>query len=755
MSQYDTDAPRLGGGQKLSLLDAVAQSIGFVGPVFSIAFLVPLLVGLTSASGRGAGNAAPLAVVLAAIGVLALGWIISEYARRISAAGSLYDYISDGLGSRVGGTFGLLYYVGILALGSGLAVMIGGTIHDTLAAEFGSAVLPEGLWDLVVIGLVGAILYFGVAFSTRAQLILALLSVATVFLFSLYVIVKVGGDNDLGRALSPSSSGTGFSGVLFGVLYGVLLFTGFETSANLGEETEHPKRDIPRAVLISVLLVAGFYFIATYAQVAGFRFDLKAMADAAGGPLFALASGADGGFGSTAVRRLLELVVVLDMLAVLIGCAVAASRGLFALARDRRLPAALANVSPRSTPLNATIVVLGAFLLTAAVTLWVPGFVELDRAGRRPAGAAALRVGLLLDGGARRLRARRDLPRAVGRRRPRPGGPRAAVEGLPRGLREHPRHRCGDLRCDLQGAEADDLRRLDDARRPRRQPRAHLRVPGHRADRPRVGRPLRGRPGPAEALTPPQHPPTDAAGPTGVGGVRSSADRAQQDADRPRGVDVEVVVREDGPATAAGDREVGDARVRDVDVDDGPVARAAQGPLPSTGDHGATERSACGRPTRQGLLLSFIAQAPGVYAGGPLPGTVHVPVGCLVCPAISPAISPAADAAAITSRNGSGRQESRACVRVTSSRQNAGIPSASSVYWPGLTHSVVKPSATRPGTCSSASGRLATASSAGNRARTPPTSSRSDGARPASARAAAKVARSASEGRPSGCQPLP
>ena len=379
MSQYPADdAPRLGGGQKLSLLDAIAQSIGFVGPVFSIAFLVPLLVGLTSATGRGAGAAAPLAVVLAAIGVLALGWIIAEYARRISAAGSLYDYISDGLGSRVGGTFGLLYYVGILALGSGLAVMIGGTIHDTLDAEFGSPVLPEALWDLVVIGLVGAILYFGVAFSTRAQLILALVSVATVFLFSLYVIVKVGGDNDVVTALSPSSSATGFSGVLFGVLYGVLLFTGFETSANLGEETEHPKRDIPRAVLVSVLLVAGFYFVASYAQVAGFKFDMDAMAEAAGGPLFALASSAgDGGYGSTAVRILLEVVVILDMLAVLIGCAVAASRGLFALARDRRLPAALANVSPRSTPLNATIVVLACYLVTTAVTLWVPGFVQL------------------------------------------------------------------------------------------------------------------------------------------------------------------------------------------------------------------------------------------------------------------------------------------------------------------------------------------------------------------------------------------
>jgi amino acid transporter len=379
VSQYDADdQPRLGGGQKLTLLDATAQSIGFVGPVFSIAFLVPLLVGLTSVTGRGAGNAAPLAVLLASLGVLGLGWIISEYARRISAAGSLYDYISDGLGSRVGGTFGVVYYVGIVGLGAGLSVLIGGTVHDTLDGEFGRPLLSEGLWDVVVLVVVGAILYFGVAVSTRAQLVLALLSVVTVFVFSIYVIGKVGGDNDVVKSLSPSSSPTGMSGVLFGVLYGVLLFTGFETAANLGEETEHPKRDIPRAVLISVLLVAGFYFVASYAQVAGYGFDLAKMGENAGAPLFGLANpAAAGGFGSDLVRRLLEVVVVLDMLAVLIGVSVAGSRGLFALARDGRLPSGLARVSQRSTPLNATVVVLAAYVVVMLVTLFVPSFVAL------------------------------------------------------------------------------------------------------------------------------------------------------------------------------------------------------------------------------------------------------------------------------------------------------------------------------------------------------------------------------------------
>ena len=57
MAKHQADSPyeRLATHHKLKLPDAVAQSIGFMGPVFSIAFLVPLLVGVNAAS-RGAGG---------------------------------------------------------------------------------------------------------------------------------------------------------------------------------------------------------------------------------------------------------------------------------------------------------------------------------------------------------------------------------------------------------------------------------------------------------------------------------------------------------------------------------------------------------------------------------------------------------------------------------------------------------------------------------------------------------------------------
>ena len=379
MAADKTAKTLLGGKRKLTLIDTIAQSVGLMGPVFSIAFLVPLLVGIGSASGNGAGGAAPLAVVIAAVGVIGLGWIVAEYTRKIQAAGSLYDYVTDGLGSRVGTAAGWLYYAGILALGAGILPMIGGTIHDTLLAEFNVQPFPYLVWDVLLFALVALIMFFGVVLSTRMQLTLAMISVTVVLVFSIFVIIKSGGVHHVATGFSPHSSPTDWKGVLFGVLYGVLLFTGFETSANLGEETENPHRNIPRAVLISVLVIAGFYVIGTYAQVAGYHFNMSLLGKNAGAPLFGLAGPASaGGFASVGIRRLVELVVIFDMIAVLIGCAVSASRGIFALSRDRRLPSPLTKISRHGTPIGASNFVLGVYgvvivLVIATSVFALPG----------------------------------------------------------------------------------------------------------------------------------------------------------------------------------------------------------------------------------------------------------------------------------------------------------------------------------------------------------------------------------------------
>src|SRR5215472_1453903 len=368
------------GAKILSLPDVIAQSVGFIGPVFSSAFVIPLVIGVISASGKGGGVASPISVLIAAVGVFALGWIVSSYVKEIHAAGSLYDYVTRGLGQRVGTAAGWLYYGGVTGLLTGLLLLIGGYVQSTIAAEFHRNPLPAWTWTLIVIALIAGIMYFGVRLSTRSQLVLALVSMLVVFIFFISVIVKLGSANSL-KPFNPSSAADGWSGIIFGVLYGILLFVGFETAANLAEETPNPRREIPIAVMATAAIATVFFVLATYVEVAGFHFSLSKLTAAAGAPLFALgAPKSAGGYGGVWIDRLLELVVLFDMLAVAIGCAVSASRGIFAMARDRRIPAPLARVSARhGTPLGATVFVVGAAVVTLLINQFWTGLFALPQ----------------------------------------------------------------------------------------------------------------------------------------------------------------------------------------------------------------------------------------------------------------------------------------------------------------------------------------------------------------------------------------
>jgi len=85
MAKHEAGYERLG-AKVLSLPDVIAQSVGFMGPVFSSAFVIPLVVGVVSASGKGGGVASPISVLIAAVGVFAIGAIVSRYAKEVHAA---------------------------------------------------------------------------------------------------------------------------------------------------------------------------------------------------------------------------------------------------------------------------------------------------------------------------------------------------------------------------------------------------------------------------------------------------------------------------------------------------------------------------------------------------------------------------------------------------------------------------------------------------------------------------------------------
>jgi amino acid transporter len=128
-------------------------------------------------------------------------------------------------------------------------------------------------------------------------------------------------------------------------------------------------------VLTSVLVIAGFYVIGSFAQVSGFHFNLGALGKNAGAPLFTLAGPSSmGGFAGVGIRRLVELVVIFDMIAVLIGCAVSASRGIFALARDGRMPRPLSRISRFGTPSGASAFVMFVYAVIIVLVATTTAF---------------------------------------------------------------------------------------------------------------------------------------------------------------------------------------------------------------------------------------------------------------------------------------------------------------------------------------------------------------------------------------------
>ena len=163
MSEEQPGYERLG-AKRLRLVDCISQSVGFMGPVFSAAFLIPLIAGV-SASGKGAGIATPLAVLIAAVGTFALGWIVAAYAKRVHAAGSLYDYVSNGLGARAGAFAGWIYYGGttVLAIRLAAPMLVTMLIVDLVLGLIGRTmpqmnVMSAGLTLRAVVGLVVVIL---------------------------------------------------------------------------------------------------------------------------------------------------------------------------------------------------------------------------------------------------------------------------------------------------------------------------------------------------------------------------------------------------------------------------------------------------------------------------------------------------------------------------------------------------------------------------------------------------------------------
>lgn len=355
----------------LGLRDVIAQSLSVIAPAMSGAFLTYL-------ASTKAGGATPLAYLLGTLAMLAVGGTVAMFARSLSSAGSMYTYITRGAGKAPGFLGGWCYAAAFLVLGG--AVLCGfGFFTASLVALLTGADVSWHWFSLAGLVVIALMSLFDIRTSTRTQLaillvtLLALLVVAVVVIGigspAVSVIDRTTPVEGAGRSLDlaafwPSAAGVTWTGVLFGLSFAMLSFTGAEASAVLSEETRDPRRAIPRAIIGSIVLAGLFYLVITYATSIGFGVQQAATdwpASVAG--LAAVAP-------NEAVAAVVLACAALASLFCALGVHIAVSRVLFAMGRERVLPAWLGVLHPKwGTPWRAIGLDLVVWVVLAGVSL--------------------------------------------------------------------------------------------------------------------------------------------------------------------------------------------------------------------------------------------------------------------------------------------------------------------------------------------------------------------------------------------------
>jgi amino acid transporter len=166
----------------------------------------------------------------------------------------------------------------------------------------------------------------------------------------------------------PKNITNGFSGLAAGFPLAVYLFIGWENSAALAEETNNPRRNVPRAVFLSIGLMAVTYLLLAYSTVSGFNYNGKALA-ASEIPFITVAHDVAGWLAFFAY-----MAGMTSTLGVLIAAVNSQCRLIFNAGREGLVPRWIGRVHPtRRTPVNAIITFIT--LASLIVAIWALGHV--------------------------------------------------------------------------------------------------------------------------------------------------------------------------------------------------------------------------------------------------------------------------------------------------------------------------------------------------------------------------------------------
>ncbi|MFF4186083.1 amino acid permease [Streptomyces sp. NPDC001691] len=317
-----------------------------------------------------AGPAVTISFVLAGLTALFSALSYAELAGSIPVAGSSYSYAYATLGELIAWICGwcliLEYGVSVAAVAVGwgqylnefLDGTIGVTIPDALSAPPGDGGIFN-LPALIVVVLAMGLLLGGARESARANTIMVGVKIAALVLFCVIGFMGFKSGNYANFMPMGTAGVSGAASTLF------FSYIGFDAASTAGEEAKNPKRDLPRAIMLSLVIVTALYVLVAFVAVGARPWKQFEGSEAALAGIMKDVTGHS--FWATLLAACAVIAIASVVLTVLYG----QTRILFAMSRDGLVPKVFAKVSPRSgTPVANTVAVsLFCGVLAAAVPL--------------------------------------------------------------------------------------------------------------------------------------------------------------------------------------------------------------------------------------------------------------------------------------------------------------------------------------------------------------------------------------------------
>ncbi len=363
MSQDTLNSTSTKPHRNLTLWGALGLSLGIVGPSLAMS-------GNGQGTAAAVGKAVPLIFVLGGVCIMLISHGFIRLTQRYSGAGSAYALVGNTLGPRAGffAGWGIMITYLFFAIGNVGAI---GSFVNAFVANAENRPHPTHIpWLLSGgIGLLLATMLATREFRSvvRTLLFIEAVGVACMTVLSVVIFAKGGNHQAGGLTLSVFSlKGQSFSGIMGAVVGALLSWGGFEGAAALGEETNNPRRNIPRALLACVVGSSVLFIVVMFAQTVGFG------ANASGAAAFSHSGNSLAQLGHNYVGVWFSLVLsftaIMSSFGCLLGSAGTAGRLLFAFSRDGVGPTSWGKLDKRGEPSSALGAIIGVTFLVSLVS---------------------------------------------------------------------------------------------------------------------------------------------------------------------------------------------------------------------------------------------------------------------------------------------------------------------------------------------------------------------------------------------------